>query len=214
MHDHQLIAECLADRDRLDVWREFECRYRPRLIAGIRRGLCYAWERPQPELLEELLQDCYCRLLEHDSRALRCCLEMEQPRIGAYLVQVGRSVALDWLRRRGADKRGHDLTLVVDRHWLAEIGDETSDAEQLFCAREMLKSFWADCRDIVAATGNPARLEILRQVWLQQRPSREIAAETDLAVSSVDSVVCRMRRRLAERGWTVADRGRGIGSGE
>lgn len=206
MHDHQLITHCLAHRERLDLWQEFERRYRPRMMAGIRRGLAYAWDRPQPELLEELLQDCYCRLLERDGRALRCCLEMEVPRIGAYLVQVGRSVALDWLRRRGAEKRGHNRTVRVDQRWLAEMGDGNPDAERDICARETLDSFWKTCREIVEASGNPASLEILRQVWLQQRPSREIAAGADLAVSSVDSMVCRMRRRLAERGWSVVDR--------
>lgn len=205
--DHELITHCLEESEPTGAWREFERRFRPRLIAGIRRGLACTWERPQPDLLEELLQDCYCRLLENDRRVLHRCLRLKEPQVGSYILQVGRSVALDWLRRRGADKRGHGRTHAVDQDWLAELGNHRPTAERRLCARETLESFWGACSDIVAASGRPSNLELLRQVWFQQRPSREIAAEVGLATSTVDSVVCRTRRRLAEKGWRVADRG-------
>ncbi len=204
--DHQLIEHCLDESDREPAWREFDRRFRPRLLAGIRRGLSNTWERPQPELLEELLQDCYCRLLENDRRALRRSLDLAEPQVGAYLVQVGRSAALDWLRRRGATKRGHDCTTAVDRDRLPELGGEPPLAERRLLAREKLESFWIDCQEIVDATANPLRLEVLRQVWLQQRPSHVIAADAGMATSSVDSLVCRTRRQLAQRGWSVVNR--------
>ena len=203
--DHQLIERCLAEPDLQSAWQEFDRRFRPRLLAGIRRGLSCAWERPQPELLEELLQDCYCRLLERDRRALRRSLDLDEPQVGAYLVQVGRSAALDWLRRRGADKRGHDTTDAVNRERLAELGGEPLEERRLL-AREELESFWNDCHEVVDAVDHPVRLEVLRQAWILQQPSRAIATKVGMATSSIDSLVCRTRRQLADRGWSVADR--------
>lgn len=208
--DRELIVCCLQESEPVahppGAWPEFDRRFRPRMIAGIRRGLACAWERPQPDLLEELLQECYCRLLEHDRRVLRRCLHLEAPQIGSYLVKVGRSVALDWLRRRGADKRGHGKTHAVDHDWLAELGSRQPTAERKLSAAETLASFWSECSRMMEATGNHANLEVLRQAWIDQRPSREIAADVGVATSTVDSLVCRMRRRLAERGWDVAKR--------
>ena len=204
--DHQLIAACLEDPQGDDSWREFERRFRPRLVAGIRRGLACAWERPQPDLLEELLQNCYCRLLEKDRRVLRRCLDLETPQIGAYMLRTGRSVALDWLRHRGAEKRGHANTVAVDPEALCAFSGSEPTAERRLCAQEELQWFWRQCREIVQATGHPASLEILRRVWIQQKPSREVAAAAGLATSSVDSVICRTRRRLAERGCRVSRR--------
>ena len=202
----QLITDCL-DRSASDQdWLEFDRRYRPRLVAGLRRGLSYSFQETNRDLIEELVQDCYCRLLDRDRKILHDCLVLEREQVGAYLLQVGRSVALDWLRHRGAAKRGHDTTQTVDQDWLAEVNSEAPTVERQLLAQETLESFWGECRSIAQAIGNPRSLLFLHQAWFQQLPSREIAAAAGVATSTVDSVVCRMRERLAKRGWQVARR--------
>ncbi len=203
---HQLIRLCLDGPICEDAWLEFERRFRPRLVAGIRRGTAYSYRAIDRDRIDELLQDCYCRILDRDRKVLRDCLDLEEAQTGAYLVQLGRSVALDWLRHRGAAKRGEDETVEVDQEWLSELHVQEATAERQLCAQETLDAFWRECRSIALAIGNPRSLQFLRQAWFQQTPSREIAATAGVATSTVDSVVCRMRRRLEARGWDVAKR--------
>ncbi len=199
---HQIIRSCLADEQH--AWHEFVHAFRPYFVAGLRRGLSYSGVAPRTEDIEGRIQDCYCRVLDRNRHVLRNCLHLEPEQIGAYLVQVGRSAALDWLRHRGAKKRGSDLTIEVEPEWLDGVGAQPADAERGLCARETLQHFWDDCTAVAGARGNS--LEILWAAWVEQAPSREIADQMGMAVSSIDSVVCRMRKRMEGLGWRIAAR--------
>ncbi len=95
------------------AWETLISRYGTGLKARVRRALRRTGMRPRGELIEEIVQEVYCRLLAGGSWRLRQCRATSQYQVSAFLGKVAERVALDHVRAARAQKRGGQ---VRERH--------------------------------------------------------------------------------------------------
>lgn len=197
----ELLHRCARERRSTD-WEELLGHYGPRLAAGVRRAFKRAGSPPSAEDVEELLQEVYCRLLEHGGRRLLRCHGSSEAEVGAYLLRLAENAALDHLRAAGAAKRGTDLQVALDAGPGARLSEVLSDSEaspeERVLDGERRRRLLVLCRRLAAGRYPRRNLAIFRLAVFEGWSSREIARACggSLAPSSIDSVLHRMRRRL------------------
>lgn len=188
-------------------WNEFVDRYARPLHAAVRRALTRVQRRADRELVEDLVQEVWCRLLEQGVRPHRFRGRAHRE-VAGYLGRVAASVVVDRTRAACAVKRGGEQrTLRIeggagDRRPLDRLPDPAPSPEHRTLRRERRRLLVDRCRRLAGSGGlgrRNARIAVLALVggWT----SREIAAAVGgLAPSSVDSVIHRIKRRLATGG--------------
>ncbi len=208
---HQCVAR---DAD----WASLVRRVDPMLrstLSGLGRSYGVYLNR---DLLDEVIQETYVRLLQNDRRVLRGCRGRSETTILSYLRRVARSTLIDWLRSRRALKRGRAVELSIDAlDVLAgdfdgfDIPSRASSPLDAIYLQELRRRFRRECW-CVARPGGTAR----RDIWITERMvvdgwnSREAAGAVQLAPATVATVLSRMRRELRRRGLVVPGR---LGSG-
>ena len=213
MADHEigeLLARCASSFES-GPWLEFVRRFEDRLTGGIDRAVRRFGVRLSREEREDLLQDAYFRLLDKQALGLRRCRARRETEIGAYLGRIGERVVVDHLRASSALKRGR--WLLVDR--LTESGevlletavDRSPSPEEWALNRERRQFFLERCRE-VAGRRSVRDLRVLYLAFFEGRSSREICRQLGggLTSSCVDSMVHRLKRRLAEIGQQLPRR--------
>ena len=206
-----LLQRCAIDRD-AETWQEFFNRFDRRIAVGVYRTLAKFDARIGSEDRQDLLQEVYCRLLERRGRYLRRCRGEFDGAVGAYLGRVAESVVVDYLRNLSAAKRGS--ARLGERRWdasleLAEwVADSNRSPEELLLRRERHTRFLCRCRDLVGSRSPKRDLEVLYLAFFQGWTSREISSRigNGLTPSAVDSLVHRMKKRLARAGIEVPRR--------
>ncbi len=209
-HDFPALwRQCVArDAD----WASLVRRVDPMLrstLSGLGRSYGVYLNR---DLLDEVIQETWVRLLQNDRRVLRGCRGRSETSILTYLRRVARSALIDWLRARRALKRGPAVELSIDAlDALAGDGfDVPSRAASPLDAlhvQELRRRFRREC-GFVARPGGTAR----RDVWITERmvvdgwSSREAAHVVQLAPATVATVFGRMRRQLRRRGLLMPAR--------
>jgi len=201
-----ILNDSRARRGDAGGWDQFVTRYDRPLGVAVRRALARFGLRPQRELVEDTVQEVYCRLLEAGPRPVAFHGRSERE-AAAYLGRVARSVVVDQLRSRRAAKRGGEWREVgpggADDDPVERVADPAATPEQRLLAAERRRLFLDRCRR-AAGSGETGR----RNLWILERSlldgwsSREIAAAAGgtLRVSTVDTLVHRMKGRLATAG--------------
>ncbi len=180
-------------------------------LAGLGRSYGVYLNR---DLLDEVIQEIYVRLLRNDRRVLRGCRAESETTIRSYLRRVARSTLIDWLRARRALKRGPAAELSLDvLNGLAdevdgfEVPSRTSSPLDAIYARELRGRFRRECGCVANSGGT-----VWRDIWITERmvvdgwSSREAARVVQLAPATVATVLSRMRRELRRRGLFVPSR--------
>lgn len=167
-------------------------------------------ERRWRELVDDLTQEVWCRLLER--RALARCRAACDATRRRYLRTIATHVVVDAMRSRGARKRQPAALLSLDaaRCELAHRAAPGYSPERRLLAREELRALVRLCREIVG-NGSPERWRVVRLGLFEGRPSSEIACGLGgrWSVLAIDSFLARLRRRLDGKGVRVAERPRG-----
>lgn len=189
-----------------------------RLKAVLRRALVRRRHPATAELLDDLVQEVWCRVFERCRHRLAGFAAGGGPAHAltfSYLAQTARNVATDRVRAERAAKRGggwlrHDEP-GEDGDAVTSMPDPAPGPEQRLLARERRRGFRQRCRPYVSR-GRAARdLAIVERALLDGWSSRQIlhALDGQLSESSVDTLVHRVRRGLASEGVRVAWRRRG-----
>lgn len=206
--DRRGIRRSSWERIREAVWEELVRRYGTLLTLRICRVLRASGVEPSPDLVEEMVQEAYFRLLTRGERRLEQCRAEGEKQVIVYLARVAERVALDELRAAGAVKRGQGLLVPLGSPDAAPAGDVPDPAatpDVLATRREIRRLLLEVCR---AMPGRPStrgcqrrNLRILRLALIEGWSSREIARAEGgrLAASTVDTVVHRARRLLLTR---------------
>lgn len=208
---NQLLRRCAGSSDE-QAWCCFLDKFGPALTSGIRRALRRAAVRGDRWMREELLQDVYCRLLERDGQILRSCRCDEAPAVAAYLMRVAENVSFDRLRALGAAKRGRGRMVRLgdgERLWRdAGFVAEGRGPEGRLLARERRRRAFARCRPHVGGRTPRRDLKVLFLAYCHGLSSAEIARRLGggLTASRVDSLMHRLRRRLARGGIRIPRR--------
>ncbi len=167
--------------------------------------------RNRPELVEDLTQEVWCRLLER--RALTRFRGGDDSIRRRYLRRIAVNVVIDDLRSNGARKRmpARLLSLDAARHELDRHFDPADCPERRLLARERLGSLIRLCREVVGNDARPEQWRVARLGLLEGRPSIEIARclGGGWSVIAIDSYLSRLRQRLGRRGIRLAFRARG-----
>ncbi len=166
------------------------------------------------DLVDEVIQETYVRLLQNNRRVLRGCKGRTESTIMSYLRSVARSALVDWLRARRALKRDPAAELSIDlREGLADESDRlelpraaTSQFNDIY-VQELRYRFRRECWCVASerTTGH-------RDTWITERmvvdgwSSHEAASAVELAPATVAMVISRMRRELRSRGLEVPGR--------
>ena len=207
----ELFRECAAGSRDDRAWSRFVACFEPRLKAGVARVLRRLEQRATPEAVEDLVQDVYCRLLEHGGSGGAFRGE-SNGEVLSYLQRVCESVVVDRLRGRATAKRGgrtRFVDLAAGEGSVAEAiadGGVTPEAE---CLHRELRALLLDgCRGLVDGPARERNLAIFELAVLDGWTSREIARGFDwgLKAGSIDSVVHRQRKKLKARGLEAPPR--------
>ncbi len=205
MADHEigdLLARCASSFES-DPWREFVRRFEDRLTGGIDRAVRRFGVRLSPEEREDLVQDAYYRLLDKQALGLRRCRARRESEISAYLGRIGERVVVDHLRAGAALKRGRRLLVNRLMGYQEDLTDRAVDRspspEEWVLSRERRRFFLERCRDAVGRR-SVRDLNVLYLAFFEGHSSREICRRLGggLTPSCVDSMVHRLKRRLAE----------------
>lgn len=198
------LLECCARGPERASWGELVHHYGPAIEAGVRRALRRAgFDEPDRDRVEDLVQECYCRLLERGGRRLRGFRGAADAELRTWLRRVAERSAYDRLREALAHKRGHARLWSLSGRWeRALLADPVASPERRLLGRERLRLLARRWRGLVRSD---REARVLRLVFLAGLTSREVAAASGgaLSPSSVDSVVFRFRKRLAAEGLPV-----------
>ena len=201
----KLIRRCASKRD-VDTWAEFQDRFHRPLRSGVRRTLARFGARVSEDDHQDLIQETYFRLLEGEGRRLRSCRGEVEGAIAVYLGKVAESVVIDFLRGRSAAKRGAGLLVEPRSDQVSSLVENVVDPrrtpEEKLLLRERRARFLASCRRLVGKGTEKRDLLVLYLAFFEGCTSREICGRVGhgLRPSTVDSLIHRMRKRLAALG--------------
>lgn len=203
-----LLRACAESSD-ADLWTAFDRLFHPRLAAGVTRALWRSGQRASRDRVAELIQEAYCRLLASDRQVLRAFRGGTDGEAFTYIIRVAESVTVDRLRAEAAAKRGADV--LID-----ELSDEVCSTrlavdpgispEIRLMRRDLWRLFWSRCGAVIRSRDKMRDMAILELALFQGWSSREIARAKGLTASTVDTIVHRLRKRLAQRGIYLPSR--------
>ncbi len=208
-----LVRQCAHREFDPDPWWEFFERLRPRVRGVVQATLERSRRFPNRELVDDLEQEVYCRLLERDRAVLRQFRGESLGEAGEYLNRVARSVVLDFCDAEWAIKRTpRPIPVLTDREPTLHPSDPLAlPAPERRCQeQEALRQFWCFCRRVVGPKDRKERLVVLRKVWLEGWTYSEVARASRgrWTRARVMSFVQRTQRKLRSLGVLLAPIGR------
>jgi RNA polymerase sigma-70 factor (ECF subfamily) len=120
MSPEELLKACVQRGD-TGAWEEFVRRYRPVIARTVLR-VARRWGRPEPQRIDDLIQDTFLKLCADDARRLRDFVVLHAYSVEAYLQTVANHVTLDHFRREMAQVRDVNKNL--------ELTEEIEPAER------------------------------------------------------------------------------------
>ncbi len=214
MGDSSLLSFRGCARGETETWDELVRDLGPVLSRLVRRELGPR-RRAGSEEVEDLVQEAWCRLLADGRRRMRAFRGATGGELAAYLAAIARSVVSDHFRAASSAKRGGGIApLRITGEAGAEVipvPDPAPTPEHRLLARERLRQAHRRLRELAGPRATPRRLRLLELALVHDLPSAEISRRIapELAPSSIDSIVCRFRQRVAARGLGVPSRRRG-----
>ncbi len=100
----ELVSYCLNSQDQAG-WTEFVRRFQP-LIAGVVTKCAFKRKHPKPDLIDELVQETFLKLLTNNLKALRSFDFRHENAFYGFLKVVASRVVEDHFRGSTSEKRG------------------------------------------------------------------------------------------------------------
>jgi DNA-directed RNA polymerase specialized sigma24 family protein len=209
-----LLARCAATPTAAAAeWTRLAEYLTPRLRGAVTGALTRCRTSFRGELVEELVQEVWCRLLAADRRALRDYRGGCGKEASAYLRRIAATVVYDRLRAERAGKRRPVRLLALESPLLDSdrMADRSGCPERRLLAREQLRGLERLCVELVAGRRRRERLIVARLALVEGSSSGEIVARLGApwTVGRVNSFLFRLRRRLEAHGVRLAVRARG-----
>jgi RNA polymerase sigma factor (sigma-70 family) len=155
--------------------------------------------QPGREMVEELVQEAYCRLF---SDALRRWRGTTLRELLAYMGVIAERTVLDDHRGAQARKRNDIREVYVGRRRIEQIADPR-DPEQDLLLAETQDVLLRRCRELPARRGRERNAWVARLAFLEGWTHEEIASAAGgrLSPANVACLIHRLRRRLARTGF-------------
>ena len=194
---------CL-DSDEL-LWEELIHRHRGRLQSRIRAALARCGLGTAVDLVDELVQEVFCRLLERHGRSLSTGPARNDLVLAAYLGRMAERLVVDRVRYLAAAKRGGRLILSLSEPAVARLAETRPDRgptpEQRLLRGDGWRRLWRMLAGIETVRG-PRYLLALVMMAIGGWTSREVAALVPgrPSAAAMDLRLHRLRNRL-RRAW-------------
>ena len=200
-----LLRECgekLTDRA---LWTEFQGRFQRRIFLYLMRAL--RLQRIQDDacdVVPDLAQEVYLRLVQHDGRVLRSFRGTTEFSVLAFLGRISSSVVTDYQRQLATEKRRAPIVPIESIKAGELTGSRSAGAAEFDSNAIGAILSWIDVERIVE--GDPDRKNARRNAlifklhYIDGFQAAEIARFTgfELTKSGVESILARMRKRIQE----------------
>ena len=205
MSASDLVRECgekLTDRD---LWRRFQERFQGLIFMYVMRALHLRHIQDDvTDLVSDLTQDIYLRLVQHDGRVLRSFKGTTEFSVRAFLARISASVVQDHQRHMGSDKRGAQV-IPIDYATTAELNRKKSaDRPEMHSDQLSAILSWIDMERVVEGDSdrrNARRNALIFQLhYINGFEAGEIAGFPgfDLSRSGVQAILARLRKRIQQ----------------
>lgn len=197
-----MLRECGEKLTDKGLWTKFQDRFQGLIFLYLMRALnLRGIHEDTADVVPDLAQEVYLRLVQHDGRILRTFRGTTEFSVMAFLARISSSVVLDHVRAMASDKRRAQVVpLEIARE--SEAKELSSRDVKEFDLSAVLS--WIDIERIV--DGDPDRKNARRNAlifklhYIDGFDSAEIARFRgfDLTQSGVETVLARMRKRIQE----------------
>jgi RNA polymerase sigma factor (sigma-70 family) len=192
MSIQELVEEC-AKNLHADLWTEFRRRFQ-RLIASVVIKACGEWGESSVEILEDLVQDTYLKLLSNNCSILAEFKPHHENAFLGYLKKVTANVVYDYWRKEHAEIR--DMAKTVEL-------DEASQVQSVHGQAEAMENeiFCNEVDSLLRQLGTTEKERTIFWLHIRQRMTcKEIASipGIDLKTKGVESAVHRLKELLKE----------------
>ncbi|HXO38865.1 MAG TPA: sigma-70 family RNA polymerase sigma factor [Candidatus Acidoferrum sp.] len=189
----ELVSYCLDSQDEAG-WTEFVRRFQP-LIAGVVNRCVCRRGRPNPPLVDDLVQDTFLKLCRNNYKALRNFEFQHDNAFFGFLKVVAANVAEDHYRREEADKHGggHEEENIEE----AKIPLRFSPSSLKPAEMAILMGQLERCLTKLASEPNFARDHAIFWLYYRQGLTAKAIAELPairLSVKGVESTLLRLTR--------------------
>jgi RNA polymerase sigma-70 factor (ECF subfamily) len=202
MGSPELLRECGRRLTNRGLWAKFQERFQSRIFLYLLREIR---SRNLPEgvkdIVSDLAQDVYVRLVQHDGRILRSFRGSTEFSAMAFLARVSVSVVSDYQRREAAIKRSVPvISLEEARKAMDEILQPGEAAFEADALASMLS--WIDVDKVLQADSDQRNarrnLLIFKLHYMDGFTATEISKFPGfgLTKSGVDTILARLRKRL------------------
>jgi DNA-directed RNA polymerase specialized sigma24 family protein len=201
----ELLRECgerLTDRA---LWTKFQERFQGLIFLYLMRALrLRRIHDDATDVVPDLAQEVYLRLVQHDGRILRAFRGTTEFSVMAFLARISSSVVQDHHRHKATEKRSAQI-LPMESAKAAELGGMLSPDTAEFDSNKLGAILsWIDVERIVE--GDPDRKNARRNAlifklhYIDGFESGEIAQFPgfDLTKAGVDTILTRLRKRIQE----------------
>jgi len=201
----ELLRECgerLTDRA---LWTRFQERFQGLIFLYLMRALkLRRIHDDAADLVPDLAQEVYVRLVQHDGRILRTFRGTTEFSVMAFLARISSSVVQDYHRREASDKRSAQI-FPIESAKAAERGGMLSPDTAEFDSNKLGSILsWIDIERIVE--GDPDRKHARRNAlifklhYIDGFESGEIAQFPgfELTKPGVETILTRLRKRIQE----------------
>jgi len=196
-----LLRECgrkLTDRD---LWQKFQQRFQKLIFMYLARALRFRGPYEAKDLVNDLTQDVYMRLLQNDGRMLRSFKGATEFSVLAFLARVSVSVATDYHRAQMTGKR--QAAQVVSLEEARESGVTLAGESAELNVAAILS--WIDVERLVDSDADrkhaTRNVLIFKLHHIDGLTSDEIARFPgfDLTRSGIETILQRLKARLQKR---------------
>ena len=200
-----LVRECgekLTDRA---LWSQFQERFQGLIFKYLMRALrLNRIQDDEADLVPDLAQEVYLRLVQYDGRILRSFRGTTEFSVMAFLARISASVAQDH-QRHGASNKRRAQVVSIESAQAAELGGKSSPDTPEFDSSQLSAILsWIDIERIV--DGDPDRKSARRNAlifklhYIDGFESGEISEFPgfELTKSGVETILARLRKRIQE----------------
>jgi len=200
-----LLRECGLKLTNRTLWTKFQERFQGLIFLYLLRALRYrSIQEDAADIVPDLAQEVYLRLVQHDGRILRSFKGTTEFSVMAFLAKISATVVQDYQRRSASEKRRGQV-VPIDAAKSAGFAEKRLPENSEFDP-EALRAIlsWIDIERIVE--GDPDRKNagrnalIFKLHYVDGFSSTEIASVPgfELTKSGVESVLARLRKRIQE----------------
>jgi RNA polymerase sigma-70 factor (ECF subfamily) len=195
----ELVQLCLASQDPA-LWCEFVSRFRALIFGVVVKTLRRSPLRPEPALIDDLIQETFLKVCTNNYRALRDFDYQHEHSLFGFLKKVASNVVQDHIRKVLSDKHGGGMEeedLEKASFTVPARSSVDEDAHHSILMDEV-----ANC--LAQLSGDPNYQRDLTIFWLYYRygfTAQEISrtCSIGLSVKGVESALLRLTRHVRSK---------------